>query len=403
MIKKLLYVAIFFSTLGAHEIVSFSVAGAQMSVFRFLILVSLLACVCNGMKGQMLILTKRKNSYSVIFYFIWFLWTIVSLLWGKDIGDWFRNMFFLFLGLTEIILFTNYFKSDEDILNACKAFLAGITIQSIIGWYEIITKNYYFIEMNEKNLRYYVNSNNYVPVAMTGNPNNFACMMFVGIFLAYTCWTCAKKSKGKLLNVILGINCIILLFATQSRAGILAFALASLMLVLLKAKKRTSIILFSFGFLIMSIFAIFILQHISNNGLQEGSDSIRFNLILNGLYFVYETYGFGVGAGQVENWMAEKALWDTASVTNVHNWWMEILSNYGILLFIGYLIFYIKLLADNLRNVKNVSYSGYNKISILVCVIMTGFIIASIGPSSVMSIEWIWIIWAIFISYQGII
>ena len=56
------------------------------------------------------------------------------------------------------------------------------------------------------------------------------------------------------------------------------------------------------------------------------------------LLFLYSAIGFGVG--NAEYYMANFAKYYTAGIINPHNWWLEILVDYGILVFVGY-IYYI--------------------------------------------------------------
>jgi len=133
--------------------------------------------------------------------------------------------------------------------------------------------------------------------------------------------------------------------------------------------------------------------------LGEGSVAIRINLAWNGLAFLYRTVGFGVGVGNAEYWMANHAFYDTAGILNPHNWWLEILINYGIFIFAGYLIFFISLVRQPWRIWKRTDQSGNRIIPGALLVALVGFSVASIGSSSIMALTPQWLLFAFALAF----
>ena len=82
---------------------------------------------------------------------------------------------------------------------------------------------------------------------------------------------------------------------------------------------------------------------------------VRINLIRNSFIFLWQHLGLGVGAGNVEYHMAHFQIYNTYGILNVHNWWVEILANYGILIFVGFVAFYLGLFAK--------LYKAYSKLT----------------------------------------
>ena len=131
-------------------------------------------------------------------------------------------------------------------------------------------------------------------------------------------------------------------------------------------------------------------------------DEVRLNLWRNGLLFLGQTFGLGVGAGNIETWMAEFGFLDTEVIVNMHNWWLEILVAYGAIVFIAYVLMYSLLIyklwklrwkvSDPLRAVNN-SFVAF----------LIAFIFASITSANNMLIEWHWLIFALIISYLKLI
>lgn len=399
--KKILYFLIFSSFLGA-KVFSIEMAGFQMSLFRlsfiFLMLLTLVQ------KKQNFLIYKRNNRYSILFMSFWVLYSIVSLIWSIDLSGWFRILYFLFIGIGLMIVFNNLLKTKSDIIQAFHTFQWGLIVQSIIGWYEVFTKDYHFIEVNEAFIRIYINSSSRIPIAMTGNPNNFATLMFIGIFASYIC---SKTSENKLLkwfHIFALISDILLVFLTTSRANILGVVVAVVFLLFISKKTR---LFFSLYFITVILMAPHIISMLSekivfSSAAVLNSNSIRLNLIKNGFAFLVDTCGIGVGNGQIGAWMkSSKAIHFTEGISDMHNWWMEILAAYGIVIFIGYLIFYFLIFKRCYVNYKITVDLKDKAMSISICTILVGYTIASISSSSNMINESIWVFWAICVAYQG--
>lgn len=153
---------------------------------------------------------------------------------------------------------------------------------------------------------------------------------------------------------------------------------------------------------VTDLFVETVLPGISGVNLEYGSDYVRMNLIKNGLHFLPQNLFMGTGAGGIEHWMASEWIYDTGSITNIHNWWMEILTGYGIIVFIGYMIFYIKLCIDMFRIFR--SSSNYKEVYIAFAMIgaLVSFVIGSVSSSSNMASYQIWVFFAIVIAFQGL-
>jgi len=102
--------------------------------------------------------------------------------------------------------------------------------------------------------------------------------------------------------------------------------------------------------------------------------------------FVFKTFGFGVGAGNVGYYMENFATYDTYGTTDVHNWWLEILGNYGIAIFVGYVLFYGYLLV-NLYKARHFLTSSFQRMSCeAFLVALVAFPISSLSSSSILGI-----------------
>lgn len=401
----LLYLAAFFVPLGA-KILSVSVGPFKLSPFRLCII---LAIMCHCMKGGVnLKLTYRKNStgYALAFMTLWIVYAVISLLWARDTAAWFKNVYFLCIGVASIALFCHYFTTIKLLKKAAVAFELGVLVQGLIGWYEIFSKNYLFLEMTEKNVRSYLSGISRIPIAMQNNPNNFATMMFCGAAVAGFLLINETRKYRKSVFFLMGVNCIVLLFLTTSRANILGVLVTICIFLLIGNRKKLALLM---ALLIVVLCIPQTTEYISH-ALQfrfaevNGSDSLRLGLIKTGLMYTYETFGFGTGAGQIEYWIhTYGSPYNVGSITNIHNWWIELISNYGLFIFIGYIVFYLKMMFTFKKKGNFDKESPMAKTGTFLFSVLVGYIVACISPSSLVNLEWSWVFMGLLITYMSIV
>lgn len=137
--------------------------------------------------------------------------------------------------------------------------------------------------------------------------------------------------------------------------------------------------------------------HENSLNLSKSSDQVRWNLIRNGFYFLRKTYGFGVGAGNLYEWLSTKSVYYIGSIRYMHNWYIEILATFGVVIFVLYLIYHIRVmlaLLHNSRTERNILgiHTGY--LLSFIC-----FTLMSISSSTNVYSEWVWMYLAVFSAY----
>lgn len=413
MIKILVYISIITSMIGSASVFAIDAGIFQLSLFRVSILLLFLYIIIKMLiKDKKIRLNNQKsNSYSIKFMFIWIIYAFFSLAWVKDYNAWMRTLFFLFIGLLSYIIISKYLKSKFDILLAFRLIFIMILIHNLLGWYEIYTNNYIFLSIDR--IAKYTRLNH--PVSTFGNTNDYATFMLFSVWVSYICLINAKNIISKFIYISLIISSVLLLISTSSRANLLGVILSMMLFIVLSMKRKKtrniSLALLGIVFLIVllnpeSIKSLFISINENLNinfSSQSGSDFVRINLIKNGLFFLISTLGFGVGAGNIEYWMSHKAMYNTGGVLNIHNWWLEILVGYGVVIFIMYIVFYFKLFRSFYRIFKYSRSKVDMSMSLGIMCFMIGYVIGSISSSSNISSEWLWVFWGIAIAYQGVV
>jgi O-antigen ligase len=126
---------------------------------------------------------------------------------------------------------------------------------------------------------------------------------------------------------------------------------------------------------------------------QEGSGGVRASLLDDGLALVAETEGLGVGAGNAES--SVRSLADFPGVANLHNWWLEVLVNGGVVGFALYLAFYLTLLRRQARAARRTRDPLVRYMALAGTLALIGWIVGSIGPSTAIHFAPMWIVFGL--------
>lgn len=413
MNKALVYLTVVSSYISA-TIFSINLGFMQISLFRIFVLFLPFACFSklnsnyhiNGKQFP----KDKQNNYSVLFMIFWLFYALLSFLWSPSISDTLRHSYLIACGVISVIAFSFILDDAEDIYNCLLASTLMIFVHGIIGWREIFTGNY--LVQTEYTVGYALQM---LPVSTMFNVNDYATSMAVGVFLAFAVWKTAPSKIISIFAFFVMVSSALIVIWSRSRANIYGFTLAVVVLLLLSGKKIfkniSLILILSFSVLFISDlffpwtteqFTDTVLPGISGIDLEYGSDYVRMNLIKNGLHFLPQNLFMGTGAGGIEHWMASEWIYDTENIINIHNWWMEILTGYGIFVFIGYLFFFGKLCFDMYKIYRTSNNIKEVYISLAMIGALVSFTIGSVSSSSNMASYSIWVFFAIAIAFQGI-
>lgn len=120
-----------------------------------------------------------------------------------------------------------------------------------------------------------------------------------------------------------------------------------------------------------------------------GSLYVRSMITLDALEMWVKSYFLGVGPGGFTNYLKKNGA--RTYIVNPHNWWLEILSQYGIFVFVAYVGMLFYLFLKNVRNyLKNKDF-----MLLQIACIIASYVIASIAPSSFLGYHYQWMVPAI--------
>lgn len=397
---------------------SLSISGFEnIYAFRILLLIQIAGVViytCYHREILPEIFRRVWVKEYLVFYALWFCWAGVTFIWADSRADWMRHFTYLFTVISLIGFSLIHFDKEKDL--ELLVYVFGAILFAFLG-----------VSLFEHHFRYNVGVGGSaiffergIPNGFMANPNDLAT--FLTLYLPFL-YCLIKYGKNLWLKVIAigGIPLTLhIILLTRSRANL--FSLVIMILAALyflepwknikgfKFRWLIPVGVFLAGCVIMISYSqevwyfwakerqLLINQFASLEG--SSSVSIRLELLKQGFILLKEHYFLGVGAGNVEYHMAQfKDL--TQGIVNMHNWWGEVLINYGVVLFGFYLYFFLKMLRELLGIYKQGSPTQ-KMLSEALLISFSGYILAVASSSTMAASSFMWILFAVAFSLINI-
>lgn len=292
---------------------------------------------------------KRLRPVVLLFCGLYF-YSVFSLLWTPDVDSTSKTLVYLPVHMfyfVEIALFVK--KSQNTIRTICFSWATAVIATSIIGIWEIETDNHLWLSIqgSENQIRdegIFVLHN--FASSTFANMNNYSTFLSASIpFIIYNIY----QENYRFLRIVglLAFGCAIFILSTNaSRGGILCL-LINLVCLLLFSMQRKSIKGVSFFLFLIAVFGVVVylwgesLFYYTSLRMQSQSlvaDEGREELIKTGLEVAFKDY-YGLGAGAGSAFAAMHNHIGSARVWATHNFFLEIIVEYGVLFFI--IIYYL--------------------------------------------------------------
>lgn len=346
-------------------------------------------------------LIRKEEFEPVLFLLFWLGYSLCSYIWAQDrlLAADYSLLIFRYLFL--FMFFSAVFR-DHRLLSKLHLFLAFIAFLYIVtGIWEILTLDHL------PPSRFY-GSKFYRPTGPFYGENNMAAfMLLLTPFLLFL-----PKLYPKLwvkIGTIIGILLSTLIIIIQE-ARIAMLAMAAFLLWFLTFHNRVHTWLFVFLLIALIVGVVnyyapsllhFGLNMLSSeiSSLENESRSVRLSSINIRKQLFWETFDLaflsnlmGVGGGNYEHYMDTDREFRTAGIINPHNWVLEILGNFGIIILGGFLYIYIKWLYLLYKKV-HISRGREKYLGLMYLSSLLLFIATSSLPSS---IRWNHLIWIYF-------
>jgi len=407
--KFLLYLTIISGFLGS---VFFSYDIGPFSIFPYRIFLPILwifFILSLFLSHGRLDISKVKVKNYLVFLAIWLSYAFFSVTWALSKPFAIRHLMFLLMAFSVIFFIVYYFSNIKDLKRSYYLWILILVALLLIGMWETLTGNHLPIS----GLIGAPFVNRYMPSAVFDNSNDFATYIVLSIPFIISLVHYTKNIFIRLFGMVIFSLAFYLLVKTLSRANYIAVIFEFIFLFVFLLNKRTKFkVTVMIGLIILAVVIAIpgsaLIQYFFKNNvisqqiqsiyspwsLQYGSIDVRINLIKNSLIFLLKSLGFGVGAGNAEYYIAHYAVYNTRGILNLHNWWVEILVNYGVFVFIGYIILYYKLFRSFFKLYFRLD-SGFERAACETVLLgLAGFLFASTSSSSIIAMRFHWLFFA---------
>lgn len=389
-INTMVFICALLASLVPRYITTFKIQlGINISLYTVAVVLTFILFV------RKFVLYKKYLGY---FFLIWLVFVLLSVWRAQRIGDWVYYVYWL---LTAVLFSQILYRSDKKEVFECivKGLLCGLVIHLLIGYVELLQHDYFF-EVGIENRGYY----GLVPISIFHNPNDYATFLVTVFPFAIYYMVKQKDIIRKIVFAFIVYVSVYMIIMTQSRTAFFAMVLLGLTLLWFVFRKtRTNKLIIILAIIIGVALVLVtpqlrqsIVSMFSINRLDIATtDRARWNLIRNGLVFLKETHGAGVGAGNLRYWLGNRTVYSTGNLLLIHNWYIEILSTFGVVFFILYMVFHIKIIVTLLK--KHDKKEEFWNLNNTIFISFVGFSIISIASSSNIYSEWVWM-YLIFVS-----
>ncbi|MEK4869912.1 O-antigen ligase family protein [Niallia sp. FSL W8-1348] len=401
LFKNAMY-ALLLSTFLNQSIISINIGPFSIFLYRILLILAIVLYISTALYRKRVIEDFYNSRIPFIWLFFggWILYGVISVLWSVSIMASLKYMSLLVMGIAFVYLANRTFKTRRQLQYFLAGWL-GMTVLLVgIGFV-----NYCFsIQLPSSGLYGASSYKLSYPTAVFFNQNDFAVYLGISFFFFVAVGKNAKRTMLKGCMLIFSMLVILLIYLTESRAALLALVgggLVYLFLLIPKRWKRLTLQIICGLVLLGGLFVanrgIVKVQNLIESAEQYELNEVlpsnlaRINLLRNTFSYLLDSYGFGIGAGNIPYYLEHKSYFPTGNVYQVHNWFAEIAGNFGLVTLLGYVIMLIYAWFAFYRIYEKVS-SRTDKMLLEACMVgMVSFLISSISPSSVMNLYFHWV------------
>jgi teichuronic acid biosynthesis protein TuaE len=409
----------------ATAVLGVAVSYSKLYLFHIALVITLVSFFYVRIKNYKFHRETFNTRLHWIFY-IMFIWYFLSIVWSINKINSLMYIFYIFCGIS-IVFIIIYHSTNLDRLNRIfKVLSIFFIIEILISLLEVLSVLRLPVSPYSKYVEYFGrntamttdlplrlhNLYSYTPTGFNWNQNNLAFVM--NIILPFFLF--AKYLKLKLFGAI-SIFCII--YFTESRGNVVAyFFIIALYLFIMSRNKW----LFRILAILTIIFSFFIGLNFSKLKSSQIVDSLRSietffttkvsehnsigerqRYILNGLQALKNTYGLGVGAGNSGNKEYHLNIYGRSHQVSMHNFWIEVLVDGGVLFALIFYSWYIILIVSIVRVINssksNLTINYYSK---ALALSLGGFFIGAVSASSVIYEFPMWILFGFSIAVVNI-
>lgn len=376
-VRKLILFSLLFSLFFDFLFFNYDVIVLNITLMR-LIVFSLFFYIILYFLSHKLIISK-KVLYIFFFIILWFSYGFIQLSWVKEFNPALKELYYFLVFIFLMVILVFFIRKQTDFYFVGKIIWFFTIILIFISMIEFIT-NFHLPVSRFVIEERFSQINIKRATTIFYNENGFSLYLNL-VFPIFLVFGLKKKSLiGSLINLSSVLFIIYIIFKNDSRLATITILVQLFSFIILNTKNIKKLIFTYIPIILTPLilfwnnifsFLITIIDQINNN---SGSAFIRLNLYKNGLYALYKSNFLGVGPSGYQNNIYSN-LFYTRNILDPHSWWIEILTNYGVFIF----VFYVFMVIYILINFYKYYVESQNKISEIFFLIWVGFLIGSNG------------------------
>ena len=309
---------------------------------------------------------KRGTMSYIYFSYLLIAYSSLSLLWTSDFSEGVKELIYFcihFLFFFEILFFSKLAVNPKESIT--KGWMFAVILTLIVAIWEISTDNHLsYIAHNtegDSNIDGVVFKHKFAAVTFF-NYNSYVTFLCLALpFIYYRIMDKTKISFRVILPIIVILLSCFCILCNASRGGLLTIIVMLLIYILRQPKSFTKVIILC---VIAGIVAFVFIQYgelfftaittRSSSGLLEDSSRAK---IWGAVFRTFKsTLGLGTGIGGGSSSMSEF----TSGIIVPHNLYLEVLLEFGILIFIPFITYIMRLYYTTLttknRELRNILY-----------------------------------------------
>lgn len=384
----------------------------EVFLFRILIVALGLGVAGYLLMGGRLVLPAGLPRPAAILA-VWFCWTVLSIGWAQSIAAGVRWASFMAMMGGMAIAIAMLCRSRERAKRLLWCLLGAFVVAGAIGIAELATG------MHLPTFRSGRGGGDGLiggVGSFFGNQNNFATFLSLSLPYLAVLPLIYRDVRLRAIGIAGAIASLGFILAAGSKSGLLSAGLVLVGLVVLVGLDRRSRRRLYVALGVAALAAAIVIPAMSGGGLIKldertvsklnfttlttqietgtGSGAVRAGLLADGLTLVNDTDFLGVGAGNAETRVHEMGP-VAPRVSNLHNWWLEVLVNGGIVGLALYVLFYFTLLSRQIKAASASTDPLVRYMSLSGALALIGWIAGSIGPSTAIHFAPMWIVFGL--------
>ncbi|MED5073945.1 O-antigen ligase family protein [Anoxybacillus geothermalis] len=377
-----------------------------LTLLRVILLALFSFLIAKQLKDRKIIVSHSGYINAVLLFLItWILYGLLQTTWAIDKTSAIKQVYYL--GLFAVLIYTMLMFLDSiRIFVRLNQFLYCMAVFFIVYGVAELTLNIHFPTSRvvlEPQL--YHNVQRATAVFYNENDFSFYLVLVAPMFLLNIFY---KKRIERAVNLLFFIMIFYIVMANDSRVCLIALFIQVIAGLWLERKtarnmKYHLMVLVLSGLAILTLFRGY-LQHAYELIMYQlstgsGSAGIRRELISKGIEFVKNSYLLGIGPGNFEtNVYVMTSGKGISGIFNAHNWWIELVANYGLFIFVLYAAMFMGLLVHLRWVQKKVNSRVYSRYASYFLLSFIGFIFSSLSSSSIFYIWYQWLHLALALS-----